>query len=165
MYRMKLLLLSVLISCSFIAVAQRPGTISREDFSLQFPADWTIDTDDPDYNPDSLFSLDAPDDASMIMFIIIDMEIDEEEMTKNQVEAFSNLVKDAKITRFDTWGRYKGTGTMLSGLIMGHYKGNVRIFVRSTGERTLLVVQQFYDVNYDELKKGFELIERSFKFK
>lgn len=159
-----LLLATTLIGQTLLA--QEKKTISREAFSLQYPGEWTIDTEDEDYDPDALFSLDSPDGENMIMFIIFDMAVDADELMNEQVKAFSEqLIKKPAVATFNTWGKFKGKGTMLSGKLMGVFKGAVRIFVYSEEERTMLVVEQYYDKAIDKLKKDYDLIANTFKFK
>jgi hypothetical protein len=145
--------------------AQDAKTIKRDSFSLQYPSNWTIDTKDEDYDPDALFSIDAPDENSMIMFMIFTTPLDAEELVAAQVDAFSSeLLKNPEISSITSWGNYKGTGKILRGKIMGVFKGFVKIFVYGDEHKTMLVVEQCYDKIYDQLKKGYELIASSFKF-
>jgi len=151
---------------SQLGLAQEKQSIKREAFSLQYPEGWTIDTEDEDYDPDALFSLDSPDEENMVMFIIFDMAVDADELMQEQINAFTaELIKKPTVTKFDTWGKFKGKGTMLSGKLMGVFKGAVRIFVYSEEERTMLVVEQYYDKAIGKLKKDYDLIANSFKFK
>jgi hypothetical protein len=145
--------------------AQELTTIKRDSFSLKYPSAWTVDTKDEDYDPDALFSLDAPDGDNMIMFMIFNVELDAEELMNEQVKAMSEqVVKNPQVTSFTQWGNYKGMGKKLSGKLLGVFKGFVRIFVYSDGHKTMLVVEQCYDKAFETLKKDYEVIESSFRF-
>lgn len=152
-----------LLLCT-LATAQ--GTqIKRDSFSVKYPTGWTIDTEDPDYDPDALFSFDSPDGNNMIMFIIMGMTIDPDEMLEQQVTEFQKqLIKKPEITPFTQWGNYTGKGKILRGKLMGVLKGFVRIFVYTDNGKAMLVVQQCYDDDFKTLEKDYTLIEQSFRF-
>ncbi|HET6994946.1 MAG TPA: hypothetical protein VFI06_08180 [Chitinophagaceae bacterium] len=162
---MKILFTLAAILClSFISQAQKK--IDREGFSMQYPQGWTIDTADEDYDADALFSLDSPDGDNMIMFVIYDMALDTADLMKEQVTAFTaELLKKPVISHFNTWGKYKGSGKILKGKLMGVYKGFVRIFIYTDGKKTMTVVEQCFDKAYEELKKDYDLMASSFEFK
>lgn len=88
------------------AFSQKTKKIDRDSFLLEYPASWTIDTKDEDYDPDALFSIDAPDDGGMIMFIIIDLAVDIDELLKEQEEGVkeSLIKKPTSFLTFDKWG-------------------------------------------------------------
>lgn len=144
--------------------AQEHQTIRRDSFSLKYPAGWTIDKEDEEYDPDAFFSLDSPDDENMIMFMI-STPIDADVMLDAQVDAFTaGLVKKAEITSFTKWGKYNGQGKLLKGKLLGTFDGFVRIFVHTTEHKTLLVVEQCYDKAWTTLEKDYELMRSSFTF-
>jgi hypothetical protein len=160
------ILLSALLLLSITVTSQAQKTINRDSFSVKYPEKWIIDTKDEDYDPDALFSIDAPDDENMIMFILFSMALDTADLMNEQVKAFTaELIKTPEITRFDTWGKLKGSGTLLKGKLMGVFKGFVRIFVYGDDHKTMIVVEQCYDKAYETLKKDYDLISSSFQFK
>lgn len=164
---MKILLTTILLCCiaGTTLLAQQHLTIKRDGFSLNYPADWKIDTEDEDYDPDALFSIDSPDGENMIMFILFTEPVDAENLLQAQVDAFSGeLVKKPEITSFNSWGNYKGEGKLLKGKLLGVFNGFVRIFVYGDENKTMLVVEQCYDKAYDTLKKDYDLMASSFRF-
>ena|SRR5688572_30221126 len=83
--------------------------IDRDSFSLQYPSNWRIDTEDEDYDPDAFFSLESPDD-NLVMFMIFNVPVDKDELLNAQLEAFSSqVIKKPEITEFNRWGDYYGT--------------------------------------------------------
>lgn len=163
------LLLSVAFCFLFVATnrtqAQETTIIKRDSFSLKYPSAWKIDTEDEDYDPDALFSLDAPDGDNMIMFMIFNVPLDPDELLNEQVKAMSEqVVKNPQVTTLTQWGNYKGKGKKLSGKLLGVFKGFVRIFVYTDDHKTMLVVEQCYDKAYETLKKDYDVIESSFRF-
>ena len=165
---MKVFLLStalLLLTGVINAQTLHTNNIQRDSFSLKYPSDWKIDTEDEDYDPDNLFSIDSPDD-NMVMFMIFNVPVDKDELLKAQLEVFSSeLIKKPEITEFSKWGNYDGTGKILKGKLLGVFKGFVRIFVYADSHKTMLVIEQCFDKDYEKLKKGYDLISSSFNFK
>ncbi len=166
MSKIKLVMLPLLLVATQVMMAQDTKTITREKFTVRYPATWYIDKEDEDYDPDAMFSLDAPDDESFVMFHIIEMDIDSDILMSDQIEAFKeDMLKNPEISTFNTWGNLKGKGTLMKGKLAGIYKGYIRIFVYKDDERTLLVLEQSYDKVLELFKKDYDLIANSFKFK
>lgn len=162
-----LLSLVLLLSCTAVTTlsAQEHATIKRDKFSLKYPSAWKIDTEDEDYDPDALFSIDSPDGENMVMFVLFDASMDAEELVKTQMDAFTaEMLKKPEVTSFESWGKYKGKGKLLKGKLMGVYNGFVRIFVFADDSKTLMVVEQCGDKDYVSLKKDYDLIASSFTF-
>jgi len=78
----KTILAFILLQCISAPAlyAQTMKTITRDSFSLKYPETWKIDKEDADYDPDALFSIDAPDDQNLIMFFVFNTVIDSDEM-------------------------------------------------------------------------------------
>ena len=160
-----LIAVALLIAAVINAQAKSANVIERDSFLLKYPADWKIDTQDEDYDPDAFFSLESPDD-NLVMFMIFNVPVDKDELLKAQLEAFSSqLIKKPEITEFNKWGDFYGMGKILKGKILGVFKGVVRIFVYETPYKTMLVVEQYYDKDHEKLKKDYDLISTSFSFK
>jgi len=146
--------------------AQTMKTISRDSFSLKYPEKWKIDKEDPDYDPDALFSIDAPDEQNMIMFFVFNTVIDADEMLTEQIKALSeSLLKNPEITDFTDWGKYKGKGKILKGKFLGVYKGYIRLFFYADDHKSMLVMEQVYDSATDDVKAELKSIVDSFTFK
>jgi len=146
--------------------AQPRKTITRDSFSLKYPEKWKIDKEDPDYDPDALFSINAPDDQDMIMFFVFNTVIDADEMLTEQIKALSeSLLKNPEITDFIDWGKYKGKGKILKGKFLGVYKGHIRLFFYADDHKSMLVMEQVYDSAKDDVKADLKSIIDSFTFK
>jgi len=146
--------------------AQTMTTITRDSFSLKHPEKWKIDKNDPGYDPDALFSIDAPDEQNMIMFFVFNTVIDADEMLTEQIKAMSeSLLKNPEITDFTDWGKYKGKGKMLKGKFLGVYKGYIRLFFYADDHKSMLVMEQVYDSATDDVKAELKSIVDSFTFK
>ena len=146
--------------------AQGMKEIKRDSFSLKYPEKWKIDKEDPDYDPDALFSIDAPDDENMIMFFVFNTPLDANEMLTEQIKALTeSLLKNPEITDFSEWGKYKGKGKLLKGKFLGTLKGYIKLFFYEDNHKSMLVMEQVYDSATDEVKTGLRSIVESFTFK
>ncbi len=156
-----------LLLFTIAAGAQTMKTIDRDSFSLKYPSTWAIDTKDEDYDPDALFSLDAPAEGATIMFMIFDAVIDVDDMLKAQQEAMTKEVikKPSSITNFYQWGNYKGKGILIKGKILGVLKGQVKVFIYTDDNKSMLVMEQIYDEDMVVTGAEFEQIAKSFRFK
>lgn len=162
---MKTILLLCLAIFSLQLNAQKNTTIEGKKYSLVHPSSWSIDKTDPDFDPETLFTLQSPDSSSMIMFIFLDMFIDNDEMLDAQVKEFrSQVIKNPESeTAFTSWGRLTGKGMMIKGNLLGILPGTVRIFTWNNGERSMVIIEQYFDEDYDKISKDYKLIESSFK--
>lgn len=148
-----------------IVYAQTMKTISRDSFSLKYPEKWKIDTEDPDYDPDGLFSIDAPDDQNMIMFFVFNTVVDADEMLTEQIKALSeSVLKNPEVTDFIDWGKYKGKGKLLKGKFLGSLKGEIRLFFYADDHKSMLVMEQVYDSASSDVKAELKSIIDSFTF-
>jgi hypothetical protein len=161
------------IACTFILCMAAPAIyaqgmkeIKRDSFSLKYPEKWKIDKEDPDYDADALFSIEAPDDENMIMFFVFNTVLDADEMLKEQIKALTeSLLKNPEITDFSDWGKYKGKGKLLKGKFLGTLKGYIRLFFYEDDHKSMLVMEQIYDSASDEVRTGLRSIADSFSFK
>jgi hypothetical protein len=164
----KTILTIALLFCISAAAlyAQTMKIISRDSFSLKYPEKWKIDKEDSDYDPDALFSIDAPDDQNLIMFFVFNTVIDADEMLTEQVKALSeSLLKNPEISDFTDWGRYKGKGKILKGKFLGTFKGHIRLFFYADKHKSMLVMEQVYDSATEDVKAELKSIIDSFTFK
>ena len=65
---------------------KREKNINRPAFELKYPASWNIDTLDTDYDIDSYFSIVAPVDDRVSIFVIYNTSINEQEHVSAQVK-------------------------------------------------------------------------------
>ena len=165
---MKKIILAFVLCCLSASAlyAQTMKTIVRDSFSLKYPEKWKIDKEDPDYDPDGLFSIEAPDDQNMIMFFLFNTVVDADEMLTEQIKALSeSVLKNPEVTDFDDWGKYKGKGKILKGKFLGTLKGHIRLFFYADDHKSMLVMEQFYDSATADVKAELNSIIDSFTFK
>jgi hypothetical protein len=156
-----------ILSCSNPTSKKKILTIERPAFSFQYFSDWKIDTSGENYNSDALFSVKTKDESNSVLFIIFNTPIDIKEMLDGQKSTvYEKLIKNrVSTTRFTEWGKFKGEGFEVKGKLMGVFMGTIREFIWKDNTRTLFVMEEFYDKNFDEREKDFRLIRGSFTFK
>lgn len=141
----------------------RPHSIDREGFSLQYPANWQIATEDDDYDPDTSFSIESPG-SSVVMFFLGDCQIDTESAVQTQVAAYQKRMTGVTVTPFGHYGKYEGRGAQLEGRILG-IPMKVRAFATSRDGGSAIIVEQCPDEDAGRVRPGFDLIEESFLLK
>ncbi len=140
-----------------------PTKLARAGFELQYPSNWRVATDDDDYDPDHMFSIESPGSA-FVMFVLGAGGIDAEETLKEQIKPMQRLMGSAAIQRFEKYGRLAGKGATLTGKIMG-VKTTVRVFAYVQDDQTVMITQQCADEDLAQAAGGLDLIERSFALK
>ena len=140
-----------------------PKTIDRDGFTVQYPGNWSIDTGDPDYDPDALFSLDSAGNC-FVMFHVFAHDIDLAEATAAQVEEFEGMLSGTSVSDFTTWGSYTGDGKTIQGKFL-FLPTTVRTFAYSEDDRSFVASEFCYDEDLPAVDPGFELVRGSFKLK
>lgn len=140
-----------------------PQTHDRDRFTLQYPSNWKIDTEDEDYDPDQMFFIESPG-AAFVLFVIMDWESDIEENIQEQVDAFSKFLGSPEKSEFRTWGEFSGLGAKMTGRVLG-IETTVKVFSYSEDEASFIIVMQYPEEDLSYLSAGFDLIENSFSLK
>jgi hypothetical protein len=162
---MRSLFLALALLCTQLVFAQTTK-IDRPGFTLEYPSSWTVDTKDPDYDPDALFSLDI-DENNLMMFVIMDTKVDPKMLIDAQQSQLKErlMKKTESETPFTRWGAYTGNGLTMKGKLLGVFPGTIRIFSANHGELTLLVVSQCLDSDLKKWETAMKNVEQSFHFK
>jgi len=140
-----------------------PTRLVRDRFELLYPANWKIDVGDEDYDPDQMFSIESPG-AAFVMFILGNMETDPAESLQDQINSFSKLMGAPAIQRFENYGKLYGKGAVLQGKLLGT-KVTVKAFASYSQGMTAIIIQQYPDEDFRNVKDGLALIEESFALK
>lgn len=145
------------------AEVSSPTALDRPGFSLKFPANWKLRSDDEDFDPDHMFSIDSPG-SSFVMVIVAEGDLEPKDSVREHVTIqTSKLIKNARQMPFSRWGTFTGEGVLLAGNYLGLEPGTMRIFSWRTTGRTFTIVESTYDDDRARVAPGFALIERSFK--
>ena len=153
-------LLKGIVEQEEMAAVDKPQKLVRERFGLMYPSNWSVDTEDDDYDPDHMFSIESPGSA-FVMFVLGDVETDPKKNIELQIAGFTRVFGSPTVTRFGSYGQFTGEGAQLSGALLG-IKTTVRAFSMFKSGVTVMVVQQYPDEDLRYVKDGLALIERSF---
>ena len=142
-------------------VVQRVANLSleREGFRLLHPETWSVDADEPGYDPDRYFFLEGPPGAS-VAFMLLDEPADPAALVEGM--AAGHGFERVRSAEFEEWGRYRGAGVDLHGIDADGVRGGLRAFAWSSEARSFLVVESYLDDSYAAARGGFEAIEMSF---
>ncbi|HEV7232214.1 MAG TPA: hypothetical protein VGO45_12835 [Bacteroidia bacterium] len=147
-------------------VAEKEVVLERPHYKMNYYTSWTIDSTDTDYDIDSFFSLNTASNNGTICFFIFNEAVDEQTHLDAQIQAhLEKVIKHGEVTKFDSWGKYKGHGALIRGKILGALKGEVCIFVHSGDSCSFLNVSQYYNSDRETDLPGLKLIEKSFTLK
>lgn len=136
-------------------------TFSRNAFSFDYPATWTVDDKDKDYDPDHMFSIDASKGA-MIMFVISDQMLGSAATLETHAKQHEkNMISPSK-NNFGRWGKHYGQGVSYRGKYLG-VQSTIRIFVFILMGRTFVITELTPDDEKAQLEPGFRIIRDSFK--
>ncbi|MCX7005929.1 MAG: hypothetical protein NTY53_01515 [Kiritimatiellaeota bacterium] len=142
------------------AQVARPRVLAREQFQLQYPANWKLNREDKDFDPDHAFNIESPGSA-FIMFHIGQAALDPEETLRDQIAAFSKLMDRPVSTRFTQWGGFTGQGAVLRGRVLG-IATTIKPFVFNQNGLSVIVVQHYPDEDQQAVLPGLKLVEHSF---
>lgn len=158
-------LIESLVSTERRADVKDKKSIVRPAFTLQHPGNWKVDTEDEDYDPNHMFSIDSPGNC-FTMFIVFDTVTDPDDTVQSQIDTYvPKLMKNPTQTPFTKWGRYEGTGMKLEGRVLGVTPGSLRVFSHADEKADLsfVVVESCYDEDRKATEAGFALIEDTFQ--
>lgn len=145
------------------AEVTHPRSYVRPGFSFKYAANWKLEAEGPDNDPDHHVNVDSPG-SCLTMLFIFDVAISPEVNVKAQTDAFvPKLISAPSRTLFTGWGRYEGQGVILKGKMLGITPGSLRIFSHADDKRSFVVVEQCYDEDMAHTKPGFDLVESSFE--
>jgi len=140
--------------------------LNRPTYQMKYYSDWRIDSTDTDFDIDNYFTFDTPSGNGTLSFFVFNVAINEQENLDAQIKVhLEKVIKNGTVTKFDTWGKYKGHGAKITGKILGTFKGEVKIFVHSDDKYSFLIAYQIYDSDKQKDLPGLKLIESTFKTK
>ena len=145
----------------------KPVSLNRAAFTLRYPGNWSVDTEDEDSDPDHSFGIEPMwpiwVDAG-IYVTIYDSPID----SLAEIDAtVAGLVEQPEVlskTPIQRWGRYEGVGYELS---LEREGSHCRVVVfAATAEDAGFEIMEHCDVDdWETMEPGFQLIRESFLLK
>lgn len=140
---------------------ERPGHV------FYYPAAWHIASDQPDYDPDSNFTIDTEGRSSVTFeFFPVQPGENHAQLLSNAVYVLDGpLVDTFSRSPFTRWGKHEGSGMHLKGRVMGAFPGGARIFILTQGSRGVMITEIYYSEDLMEVMQAFEHIGDTFEFR
>lgn len=139
-------------------------SLSRPNYTVEYPYKWTIDSADEEYIEDAFFSINAPSGGCFVTFMFGDPNLDEKEHLDGQIkEQLTNLRNAAVSSYFQKWGEYQGHGAIIKGTLLDVFQGELKIFVHSNDSSSFFILSSLFDKYKTEDEDGLKLIETSFR--
>lgn len=150
--------------------AMREGTpdlanrvrIERGTFAVEYPANWEVDTEREDYDPDSSFRIGPPLLDAWLHFTFYEQPMDSSVCADALLKRFANREgrETFVVTTLSTWGRYDGVGHRSSVVVDGTHHEIVS-FCSTEGERPFAILQACELKALGKTKPGWDLIRDS----
>ncbi len=137
-------------------------TFVRKAFEFNYPASWSVDEKDEDFDPDHRFSINSSE-RSFVRFVIFDPENDPSNTLSIMSKGYEKNMPGATKTEFNQWGAHEGHGVMLQGKLQSVFKAMVRIFAFNDCHKTFVIVEYIPDDEKQRLMAGLRIVEDSFK--
>jgi len=141
--------------------------IDRQSFTLKYPTTWKEATDDPDYKPETHFTINGPDKKnSYVTFDIQDNAADPVKLLSSTIKDLdgSSISAQSK-TKLDAWGSFKGTGMELKGRILDTYPGGIKVFIFTSGKHSVQVIECYWTNELKDLQPDIDYIQQNFVVK
>lgn len=145
------------------ADVRAPKQVERPAFRFSYPGNWTIDTQDKDYDPDRSLTIHSPGQSLFMLMVADELDDTKSKLERHVAAQLANTLKDAKRAPFDRWGRFRGEGALLTGRYVGFTTGTIHVFVFGGGGHTFTVLASTYDDDRANVEPGFRLIEKTFE--
>jgi hypothetical protein len=143
------------------AEVDRPQTLDRPAFRLQYPQNWKVKPS----GSDGTFSIESPG-QSFVMLVVANGDLDPATSVEAHVsQQTAKVMRDATRAPFERWGAYTGAGVLLTGSMLGISPGTLRVFAFRAGELTFSVIESTFDYDRAKVAPGFALVERTFQAK
>ena len=143
------------------AQVDRPRSLERPRFRVEYPRNWKVDSDDEDYDPDGLFSIDSPG-SSYVQFTFSQGENDLDTILEIYLNQFRDLMSGEKEEALLRYAGFEGKGIMLQGKIMG-FRERIRILALHAEGVTVTVVELAPISDLNLVQPGLDLIESSLR--
>jgi hypothetical protein len=146
------------------AALRPPARIERVGFSLELPPGWTIDTSDPEYDPDHDFTVEPPDLDAAVRFVLHDSPSEPEEAVETTRRDLAAAFDATVAGTFERWGEWEGAGLRLeASLQVKRYV--IMVFSGTTGDASFEVVELSEASALDAALPAFERMRASFELK
>ncbi|MEX2309718.1 MAG: hypothetical protein WD738_19250 [Pirellulales bacterium] len=148
-------------SANRVAFPQKTIELKRVNYSLSYPADWSMVTEDVPYDPDHFVWLETPNQGFFQLYVF-DPQVNASQVASNIITEFRDKqLTAATSSSFSEWGTYRGEGTALRGKLLSILPAEVRVFHTMEGSRTFITVEMCSDVSRQADQPGFDTIRKN----
>jgi hypothetical protein len=155
----------LLFTALAVAVAYA-GDVERKSFAVSLPKDWTEDTKDENYDPES--NIFFENSESCIVMVIIGTKSagsSTEPILAGQKETWAKRLTEMKEAKFEKWGKYEGKGFELTGKLSGTTNYRARFFGFENATHTCVVIECADAVDAKKFAADFDKIRETFRLK
>jgi hypothetical protein len=157
----------VLLAIAFAGPAdvENPSLHDAPGLQVSYPGNWMIAEYDEAYDPNTSLTIEPFGDAYCRITIYASDATIGEELDATLADFGTMVTSPKRGAPFSTWGRYSGTGEVLTGDIGGG-RYSLRAFVGQLPDGRLIETYEFYDVSIkQDVAPGFELIRSTCRVK
>jgi len=153
-------------SVGVISSVAEARVIERSAYTLRYPVDWNLAEKDEAFDLDHYFSIDGPGTCHVTV-VFFPQTLTEKAYLEIQNDTFKkDMFKEAPSEEpFSTWGSLSGSGSQLHGKLKPLGRGRIRNFAHADAKHTLFINEFCFDEDVPVAQPGFDLIERSFRFR
>ena len=140
--------------------------IDRKTFSMTLPAGWTENTEDDQYDPNSLVFFENSESGFFAVVIrekSAGASVAEEVM--KQKEAWQKNMTGAKITALNKWANYEGEGFEIEGKLEGTYLTRQRVIGFENSDNICVIIESADPGDFQTFADDYDLIRQTFKLK
>lgn len=137
-----------------------PNTLKRSHFIVDFPGNWSENTEDEEYDPDTYLFLESPGDTSLCGIFVADSLEGGENIWQEKLEQYQ--IQDTTST-FSSWGQYQGAGYLTTVELLG-IRIKLTLFKYTGKNKCFVIVQSAYEKVETKVKPGLDLITSTFEF-
>ncbi len=143
-----------------------PGTFSTSSYSFDYPAGWEVDSDDPDFDPESYFAVDGSADTAFIGIVV-----DDDKSPADSVEQlrgiYAGMMSSSRVEPFNQFAQIEGEGCVLRGelsdaIAPGEVSFHVFSFIHNDKTHAIVFTNASSETR---LRADLRAIEASFKLK
>ncbi len=143
---------------------EQPELLDRPGFSLSYPANWDIDTEDEDYDPDYSFAIASLNGDAKVWFQIYEEPIDTEAHAEAAFAAYASAWQDVRPEPISRWGNHEGYGYRFEMVFKGMPCVG-RMFSAGTEAASFNVLEVAAAAEHATQSPGFDLIAETFELK
>jgi hypothetical protein len=147
-----------------------PKTLTGTAYSLSYPGNWRVETEDEDFDVDAYVCIDAPGGGNVVVQVVYD-----EDSVRKQVQATADrIAAQLRLTEkheLRAWGEHEGHGFEMPSTFFRN-AGRIRVFGfaprpprKAGGPSVLVIIETRFDADEEKHGPGYELIERTFRLK